>query len=817
MEFEFVSLVKLPSFASHPIQPVPVKHKLLLLIGLLLASSSWAANGDTAGEEFVGPFPSWRDLKRDYGAKGDGQANDTEELQRALMDLTQHADFSVLYVPAGVYRLTEPVRTLRRQHTDALGVALIGEDPATTVFLWDGPRGAPILTWDAWYSKISRLTLDGAGRAGAALFYGPAFSTYNETSDMVFRDAQAGIHFGEDSTQGQAENAVSRCRFLRCSLAGVLTENWNSMDIWVWNSRFEDCRFGLLNQMGNFHAWHNLFLRSTEADIATRNLMVFSFVGNTSVGSRRFLDFDTGHSWGAPTTIAANRILEPTADFPVKLGNAGPYLVMDNSFKLPVGTTNRAVKMTWADQTFVGNRYTATNAVAENGRFRRIAEHVVAPGAIDPSLPTLPPTPPHRERKVFEVPAGADADAIQRAIDAAAKVAGQRPVVHLPKGSYSIAQTLVVPPRCDLQVVGDGAGETATVLHWTGGADGVLLRLEGPSHATLRDLHLDAGRARGLVVEDADQPGGRIFAEQLNANGPNSAKVSGTAAVRVNGLVQTDVQLRFLQGAGNAGHWVEVVGAAANAPGARKSIPPSAEVPAANQVSVFNGATGSATGQYNVREGGRLVVRGVYHEKSADALRGIYLADAGTLAIDATRFSYKTSPTAPLVDVDGFRGWFTLATGLLLPVDSTNTCRFEITGDGSRANVLALNDQFWVQEFGVTAQRVWQNRAQPPAAGGLVGCNVNSPLKGATSNGFAFLANQGDHPDPARSVDGSGPLADQGTVADAALLRHLAPLREARVWEPGDTAVAPDATDVRIHRVMVTGGSGATVEFRRGP
>lgn len=805
-----------------------MKHTLTLLVCLVLGLSFQPASAATSGgEEFVGPFPSWRDLKRDYGAKGDGQANDTEALQWALMDLTKHTNFSVLYVPAGVYRLTEPVRTLRKAHTDALGVALIGEDPATTVFLWDGPRGAPMLTWDAWYSKISRLTLDGAGRAGAALFYGPAFSTYNETSDLVFRDAQAGIHFGEESTQGQAENAVLRCRFLRCSLAGVLTENWNSMDIWVWNSRFDDCRFGLLNQMGNFHAWHNLFLRSTEADIATRNLMVFSFVGNTSLGSRRFLDFDTGHSWGAPTTIAANRILDPTADFPLKLGNAGPYLVMDNAFKLPAGTTNRAVKMTWADQTFVGNRYTATNAVAENGRFRRIAEQTVSPDQIDASLPTLPPTPPRRERTVFEVSAGADANAIQRAIDDAAKIAGQRPVVHLAKGTYPVARTLVVPARCVVQLIGDGAGETATVLRWTGPADGVLLRLEGPSFATLRDLHLNAGSARGIVVENADQPGGRIFAEQLNANGPAAPPRPGTAAVRLSGLAQTDVQFRCLQGSGNAGHWVEVVGpapdasatdpqGAANDPGARKSIPRLPDATGANQVSVFNGATGSAIGQYSVRDGGRLVVRGVYHEKSADALRGIYLNDAGSLAIDATRFSYKTSPAAPLVAVDGFRGWFTIATGLLLPVDSTNTCRFELTGDGSRAHVLALDNQFWVQEFGVTAQKVWQNRAQPPAAGGLVGCNVNSPLKGATTNGFAFLANLGDSPDPAKSGYGAGPLADQGTVSDEALLRHLAPLREARIWEPGAAPATKDATDLRIHRVMVTGGSGATVEFRRG-
>ena len=68
-----------------------------------------------------------------------------------------------------------------------------------------------------------------------------------------------------------------------------------------------------------------------------------------------------------------------------------------------------------------------------------------------------------------------------------------------------------------------------------------------------------------------------------------------------------------------------------------------------------------------------------------------------------------------------------------------------------------------------------------------------------------------DHPDPAKSKFGSGSLRDTGGVNDATIVRHLAPLREARVWLP---AKAPaGATDLRIHRVMASGGAGATVEF----
>jgi hypothetical protein len=108
---------------------------------------------------------------------------------------------------------------------------------------------------------------------------------------------------------------------------------------------------------------------------------------------------------------------------------------------------------------------------------------------------------------------------------------------------------------------------------------------------------------------------------------------------------------------------------------------------------------------------------------------------------------------------------------------------------------------------------VWRNLAQPPARGGLIGCNVNTGKKEAAPKGFEFLANIGEQADPAKSASGAGPLDDRGTVDDATLLRHLAPLRTARVWLP-DASVPTNATGLRIHRVMADGGHGAVVEFR---
>jgi hypothetical protein len=560
------------------------RHALVLVLLACACAVPQPARAD-ADEEFAGPFPSWRDLRRDYGAAGDGKADDTAALQRALDDLTKHEKACVLYIPAGKYRLTQTVKTVRKSHTDCQGVAVVGEDPATTALVWDGPRGGTLFQWDAWYSRVARLTLDGAGRADILLQYGPAFSTYNETSDLVFRDAKSGLVFGGTKYNGQAENEVLRCRFLRCD-TGLQTVGWNSMDVWVWYSRFEDCGRGVHNVMGNWHVWQCLFLRSRSSDLSTENLMAFSVVNNTSVGSRRFFDFSTGHTWGSPVSLTGNRVLDPTGDWAVLLDNAGPYLVVDNVFRL--GDKTRGVRMTWGDQTLAGNTYTRADAVEARGRYRRLDEKVVEAREISTDVPTLPEAPPHRDRKVFEVPAGARGDAVQQAIDDAARLAGQRPVVHLPMGEYKVAKTLVIPAGCDVQLVGDGAGETATRLTWAGPAGGVVLRLAGPSRATLRDFYVHAPQGRAVFVEDADQAGGRVFADQLNASGPTSGKEGRTAAVRVEGLDRTDVLFRALQGSGNAGAWVEVHGG----PAARE---------ARNQGSIFTGATGSAAGQYDVR------------------------------------------------------------------------------------------------------------------------------------------------------------------------------------------------------------------------
>jgi hypothetical protein len=750
------------------------------LIGLcvLAAVTPFGSAASAADEEFAGPFPSWADVQRDYGAKGDGKADDTTAVQKALDDLSEHKKFCVLYFPAGTYRLTTTVKTTRRAHTDGM-CAVVGESADTTILRWDGPAGGTMFQYDAWYAKISRLTLDGTSKASVCLAYGDAFSTYNETSDLVLKDADYGMWMATKDA-GQAEDAVLRCRFLRCAKAGLYTITFNSMDIWAWNCRFEDCGTGMLNGAGNFHAYRNLFLRSKVADVAIRNLMVFALVENTSIGSKCFMDWP-GFTWGSPTSVTGNRIIEPTGEWAIALNNGGPFLLADNVIKSRPGKTGPEVRLTSGDQALIGNRYTVENAVLENGRRLRIDEKVVDPTTIDVSPPQLPGTPPNLKRKVFEV-AGTDSAAVQKALDEAVKLHVQRPVVHLPRGTYSIARTLVVRSESDVQIIGDGASEVATVLEWVGKQGEPLLRLDGPARATLEDFCVRAGSGTGILLTDCDQDGGKVFADQLNVTGtsPDAKPIVG---LLVDGVERSDVQLRNCQGGTFMERWLHVVGGQTRRE--RRAAP--------GQVSVFCGATGTSDRPYTVEKGGRLVVRTVYHEMSGDTPQALQLNDTGSLVIDSTRFSYKTAPDRPLVGLDGFRGDFAVTTGLLMPVDSPHPASIRIRGRGGGCNALFLGNLFWAPVESVRPDAIWRNEAQPPANAALLLCNLNGLVKGAKVS--------------ALDSGGFGRLADRETKDDAALIRQtLAPLREARIWLPAETR--PGLTDLRLHRVLVSAGKG---------
>src|SRR5436190_16734220 len=110
---------------------------LLLLLLCLISLSAQTPRKPTSipssSDEFVGPFPSWTNVKTAYGAVADGIADDTPAIQRGLDELGKPGHSPVLFFPRGMYRITKTL-TLG----ESINISIVGEDPATTSLVWDG-------------------------------------------------------------------------------------------------------------------------------------------------------------------------------------------------------------------------------------------------------------------------------------------------------------------------------------------------------------------------------------------------------------------------------------------------------------------------------------------------------------------------------------------------------------------------------------------------------------------------------------------------------------------------------------------------------
>jgi len=457
-----------------------------------------------AQEKFFGPFASWSNLKRDYGAKGDGIFDDTAALQAAVSDLTATGRPRNLFIPAGTYLVTQTVTLL-----GGLGAGIIGADPATTTIKWGGAADGTLLHLDGCaYGRLGRLTLDGSRNTTIlvdqnALVGGPPrqFGTGNEYADLIFQNASIGIRAGEAGI-GEAESSVLRCKFLGLK-NGVLLRNFNCLDWWFWFCEFVNCRTSLSNSAqdniadgaGMFHAYGCQFLGSTFADIQIGNTGNFNFRDCYSQGSRQFLNAVFYY-----TNAAQIRMQNCVADSGIYMGNGGPLLITDSTIAGPVTVTSS----NGGDIISVGNKYTVSPTAS---RLRSV-DDVVVPSLTLPLMPVLPPTPLLTSRQVFEVPITDDGTALQAAITQAAALNGSKPVVHIPVGTLALRKPITVPV-CDVQIIGDGWPNTIIDC---GNTPGIGIDIQGRSRVTLSGLHVKNAADTAITIEDAFS--GRVLLQE---------------------------------------------------------------------------------------------------------------------------------------------------------------------------------------------------------------------------------------------------------------------------------------------------------------
>ena len=95
----------------------------------------------------------------------------------------------------------------------------------------------------------------------------------------------------------------------------------------------------------------------------------FAFVGNTSVGSKNFLNWASQHTYGSQVLVQGNRIYDTQDDYAMVTGNAGPWLLVDNVIRNRVGYSGPSIRATandkgGGDAMFVGNTYTGTSTIS---------------------------------------------------------------------------------------------------------------------------------------------------------------------------------------------------------------------------------------------------------------------------------------------------------------------------------------------------------------------------------------------------------------------------------------------------------------------
>jgi len=452
----------------------------------------------------------WVDVKS-LGAVGDGVADDTAAIQKALDGVRNG---STVYLPPGTHRVT---KTLRLQGP-LVGVTVVGHGKGTTL-VWDGELGGKLFTDDGVaYSRFLGLQFDGKNKAAVGLHHDShrRFETEVRHQHLAFRNfTDAGVLVEPKDKYALAETQFENCLFENCR-RGVAFVSFNDYNYTFDGCEFRRCQIGIQCVHGNFYARNCHFEGSRDVDIHSAPEHASSVRRCTSVGSHAFIRYANPV---APMTIQDCHVAGWTSPQGAVTLRGAPVLLFDCVFSS--GPEGRApVRITRSGQRVIvsENRVEGAASVIQRGHKGRV--YTIPPGKRRGSITSA------RQRflkdavqvasRVFDARRdfGARGDGrtddtavIQKAIDAARKH-GRGAIAYLPTGTYVITKTLRITGR-DYSVGGTGF---MTRLVWKGVEGGTMIAVHDPQHVTLEHLAVgnhDSGPMNNgidILHTGSDQP-----------------------------------------------------------------------------------------------------------------------------------------------------------------------------------------------------------------------------------------------------------------------------------------------------------------------
>ncbi len=197
-------------------------------------------------------LPGMLDVKRDFGAKGNGVTDDTAALQKALVSGKE------IYIPAGIYRITSTLgfddRTYGRK---ALGPGgwIAGAGKNKTIILRDPAQKGSVFATDGMaYITIQGISFETAdydpqsaspiSKSAVSLEFNPHFPGAFATQEVLFYDCRfKGGRYGVST--------------------GLKTGTMGSENMFI-DSEFENAKYGL--GIGSYNALNNIAYGSTFKD-----------------------------------------------------------------------------------------------------------------------------------------------------------------------------------------------------------------------------------------------------------------------------------------------------------------------------------------------------------------------------------------------------------------------------------------------------------------------------------------------------------------------------------------------------------------------